>query len=165
MRATSLLLLFLIDLNKAREKDEARDWSRTKQAEREVYEWVLNRTSVLYIPPNIRYNRTVFINVDLFQVMEVDERKGMVEVKLSLDLVYYLYGLDWTHVFPNCASTELVVPRGTVWRPDLVFSNSIDVMGSWHHQSVGSDGRVVAFQDSLTVQYSCSFKMRNFPFL
>ena len=106
-------------------------WRSNKETEKQIFEWVLNGTTNLFMRPNIRYNRTVYVDLGLHQILAVDELQGYVEVKLYVAFTYYLEGIDWLEVFPDAPTKQLWLPAGTFWAPDMVFTNVIKVRSCW----------------------------------
>ncbi len=140
------------------------DYGMNKQLENDIYDWILNRTTKLYVPPNIRFNKTVFFNADLYQILEVNEIQGFVTVKIFVNFAYYLDGMNWTQPFPESPTDSLYLPGGTLWIPDLVFINAIKVKVAKQEQYITSEGLVLALGTAMVVKCSCGFNMRHFPF-
>ena len=83
---------------------------------------LLNKTTRNSVPePNI----TVQFNLNLFQLLELDEKQNMAIMRMFLAINYDLRKLQWD-VNSVKGVKEILLPPETVWTPDLVF---LDVSG------------------------------------
>ncbi len=163
MSFAQLILLLIAQLATVASNDNHTDAGNNRKLQSDIFEWVQNRTTAFFMPPNIRYDATVFFSAGLYQILGVDEIQGHVEVKLFYTIEYFLSEIGWLDRFPD-APAELLVPGGTFWVPDLLFLNAIKLRSSWGGQSIRDSGAVTAVEDSIVLKYSCSFYMRFFPF-
>ncbi len=71
-----------------------------------------------YFAPFDIVNNTVFLFVDLYKILGVDERAGSWTVKLWMYHYYYCPSIQWDpRDYAN--RTALHLPEGTFWRPDI----------------------------------------------
>ncbi len=139
------------------------EWNRSRQAEKDIFDWVLNRTTLSYQPLNLR-EKNVRLNIYLFQIPEIDESQGTIRLKLFLDMYYHLNGMNWTEQFPNSPTEGLWLPSGTLWMPKFVFLDAIEIRYFDLGQHMSVDGYALVMYSLVIIKNTCTFKMRHFPF-
>ena len=108
-------------------------------------------------------NNTVFLFVDLYQILEVDERQAIVSLRLWISLSYYLPDLEWDPA--KNGVTNVMLPAGSVWTPDVVLYDTADVVYHiFDRQQIYPNGLVVAGGSIVNIKLSCNFNVRLFPF-
>ena len=118
----------------------------------------------MYTPPNIRGNY-VFVSMDLHQILEVDEKEGFVKAQFFYVTCYFVEDLDWTAEVDDAdAPSEIWLPEGTLWTPQMVFSNAIRVIKMTSEQYANVSGFACPIRTVITVKFHCSFNLRHFPF-
>ena len=108
-------------------------------------------------------DNTVYLYIDLYQLLGVDEKQALVNLKLWFYLTYYIPDLAWD---PEAIGVYSVIfPPGTVWTPDVIFHETVDIVFSvYENQQITSTGMVSAITSGLNIQLTCSFDVRLFPF-
>ena len=71
-----------------------------------------------YSPPADLLNKTVFVFVDLYQLSDVNEKDGLITVKLWLYYYYYSESAKW-NVEDFGGIRSILVPRHTFWTADI----------------------------------------------
>ena len=109
------------------------------------------------------YNDSIYVEIDLYQLLDIDEKESVVSVKIWLGIYYYLPQLQWD---PTSNGPYMVAfATKTVWSPDLI---PIDVtksnLDANNDQFILYDGTVIATATGLNVEFACPLKMRQFPF-
>ncbi|XP_075254733.1 neuronal acetylcholine receptor subunit alpha-7-like [Convolutriloba macropyga] len=115
-------------------------------------------------PPAQLTNNTVYLFGDLFQILEVDERRGVIILKM---FIYHFYHSEFAKWDPNMYNgTKLIMAqKGTFWDPPIVLRDSIDVIyETYNDQGVLHEGYIYSLYQFLTVKLSCSFDVSRFPF-
>ncbi|XP_075244617.1 neuronal acetylcholine receptor subunit beta-3-like [Convolutriloba macropyga] len=117
-----------------------------------------------YAPPDDMKNNTVHIFIDIYQISDVNERQGVITVKLWLYYYYYSEHAKWNaseYRFPG-----LLVPKGTFWEADIVELDAIDIVHeSFERQLLFGFTGLVAYRTSIsTIKFSCTFDVSMFPF-
>ena len=72
----------------------------------------------LYMAPEAMTNNTVFIFVDLYQILDVNEKEGLVSLKLWVFYYYHLEHIRWDPA-EYAGRNTFVLPKGTFWAPDI----------------------------------------------
>ena len=78
----------------------------------------LNNVLPKYHPPHDMQNNTVYIYVDLYQILDVDEKNGVLSAKLWLYFYYYTPSALWDPNDYN-GTQGLLVPANTFWTADI----------------------------------------------
>ncbi|XP_075254734.1 neuronal acetylcholine receptor subunit alpha-10-like [Convolutriloba macropyga] len=115
-------------------------------------------------PPAQLTNNTVYLSGDLFQILEVDERRGTIILKM---FIYHFYHSEFAKWDPNMynGSDLIMVQKGTFWDPPIVLRDSIDVVyEAYNDQGVLHDGTIFSLYQFITVKLSCGFDVSKFPF-
>ena len=71
-----------------------------------------------YRPPEDMALNTVLLYVDLYQILDVDEKNGVITVKLWLYTFYFSESARWNSSDYGGLDT-LLVPAKTFWTPDV----------------------------------------------
>ena len=73
-----------------------------------------------YTPPYDMENKTVYFYLEMLQILNVDQKMGIWEVKFFVDIYYYTPSAKWDpKEYGNGTLDAMVVPAGTFWTPDL----------------------------------------------
>ena len=71
-----------------------------------------------FCPPPDLYNRTVYINLELTQFLQLDQKLGVIVLTLMVTLTYYVPSVAWDPVdFKGIRF--LALPENTAWTPDV----------------------------------------------
>ena len=97
----------------------------TLSSEQEWISSILNETTKNTPHTDMR-NKTVYLYVDLYQLLGIDEKEGTVNVKLWLFITYYLDHLTWDPVANGIYWVDL--PPYTLWTPDIVSFDETDII-------------------------------------
>ena len=63
-------------------------------------------------------NNTVYVYVDLYQILDVDEKNGVLSAKLWVYMYYFTPSAHWNR--SEFGGLDfVVVPAKTFWQPDL----------------------------------------------
>ena len=82
-----------------------------------------------YFAPFDMVDNTVYLYVDLYKILSVDEREGSWTVKLWMYLYYFCPSVAWDiSLYGN--RTTLIVPKDTFWHPD--FGNLVVCIFNYH---------------------------------
>ena len=75
-------------------------------------------------PPAQLTNNTVYLSGDLFQILEVDERRGTIILKM---FIYHFYHSEFAKWDPNMynGSDLIMVQKGTFWDPPIGMKNLV----------------------------------------
>ncbi len=139
------------------------EWKKSRQAEKDITEWVLNRTTTSYQPDNLE-DGVVRLDLSLYRILDIDDNQGTIRLKLLLSMYYHLDGMNWTQEFQDMPSQELSLPSGTLWTPKFLFLGAINVKTFDFSQTINTDGFANALFSMYIVKNSCFFNMRRFPF-
>ena len=88
--------------------------------ERDLMQFLEGRLTK-YTHPFDMLNNTVFIYFDLYQILEVDEKNGVLQAKFWLYYYYYAPSAEWEPEDYGNISTMLV-PAKTFWTPSISWS-------------------------------------------
>ena len=132
------------------------EWKKSRQTEKEIMDWVLNRTTTSYQPENLK-DGAVRLQIFLYQIVDINESQGTIRVKLFLVMHYHLDGLNWTKEFEDAPSQELWLPSGTLWTPKFFFLDAINVKNFDFGQHIANNGEATVLYSMYTVKNSCSF--------
>ena len=76
------------------------------------------RTIPKHVPPEDMFNKTIFIEFDLMQLLDIDEKNGIWMARASVFGLYVVPSARWDpELFNN--SNHLILPRYSVWNPDI----------------------------------------------
>ena len=132
----------------------------TREEEQEWVASILNQTTN-HTPHSNMLNNTVFICLDLYQLLGIDEKEGTVNIKLWLYITYYLPHIVWD----PATNGQYFMPPNTVWAPDIVSYDATEVVFDvFNRQLISFDGIVVASSTTVNVKVTCSISVRHFPF-
>ncbi len=135
----------------------------TRESELEFIESVLEK-STKYSPHPLMLNNTVFIHMALYQILSINEKEGTVNTKLWSVIAYYLPHLRWQPLSQG-APELLTLPKGSFWSPNLNLKDATEILYSSNDsQYVHYDGLVIIESKSLNIKFSCTLKLRRFPF-
>ena len=156
------LLLFLLLLQTVISGDHLED-ENVRQDENDLLNWVRNRTTTSYQPPNLKDN-SIRLLLSPYKILDIDETQGTLRLNVVMRMYYRLENMNWTKNFPDAPSHILRLPSASLWMPNLAFVDSINTETSDFGQHIMSDGLVSAMFSSVIVKNSCSFDLRRFPF-
>ena len=71
-----------------------------------------------YTPHGNMIDNTVYLYTDLYQLLDVDEKMGLVNAKIWMYLYYYLPDIAWDPADYG-GLDRFTVPKGTFWIPDI----------------------------------------------
>ena len=119
--------------------------------------------------------RTVYVEVLLMALQDVDEVEGTLEAMLSLDLswtdeVVNASGYNHSTLFGAASSgiTNMQIPYGKIWTPNLVLFNSMDgagdIGGSAYKPRYSFIDGNVTWSPRVKIQSSCSPDVTFYPF-
>ncbi|XP_075255777.1 neuronal acetylcholine receptor subunit alpha-5-like [Convolutriloba macropyga] len=116
------------------------------------------------IPPMDMVNNMVNVKIDIYQIVDIDEKDGLWTAKLYLYLFYDTPSARWNR--EDYGGIELItVPKDTFWSPDLTIQSSVRVnYDAYDKQTVWSSGNIVARSTVFSAQLSCEFNVKYFPF-
>ncbi|XP_075264708.1 neuronal acetylcholine receptor subunit eat-2-like, partial [Convolutriloba macropyga] len=120
-----------------------------------------------YVPPFDMEDRLVKVYLDLLQILKMDEKMGVWEVKLSIYLRYNSPSATWNNSQWGTQGLldALTFPHSTFWSPDIVALDvSEAVYESFEKQVIYSNGNVFAWSALMTVKLSCAFDVTYFPY-
>ena len=78
-----------------------------------------------HIPPNDMLNNTVFLRPDLAQILHVDEKQGLWEIKIWMFISYQSNSARWNSTYVTEKNetvklpSRLVFAKDTFWNPDI----------------------------------------------
>ncbi|XP_063717738.1 acetylcholine receptor subunit alpha-like 1 [Symsagittifera roscoffensis] len=103
--------------------------------------------------------------MDLFQILNVDVKNGVGEIKFFLYVYYTSPSAAWDPSLYGDGSMDIIlVPAGTFWSPDIVMLQTTEqTYSGFSRQGVYSNGTVVAYSSLLTMKMSCAFDVSKFP--
>ncbi|XP_075258337.1 neuronal acetylcholine receptor subunit alpha-5-like [Convolutriloba macropyga] len=144
--------------------EEADDLSNGVAEERYILGRLLKSLPRFSIPHDMKQN-TVYIYVDLYQILEVDERSGLLSAKLWLYYYYYSPSAMW-NLTEYSKTMVLVVPANTFWTADIIALNATEVKFEAFDRQVvyGFNGLVACSSSLITLQLSCSLDVSKFPY-
>ena len=134
---------------------------RSRADEQIIIDSLLNRTTKFTVPVK---NLTVVYTIELFQLLDIDEKQNLVTMRVWICINYTIPELAWDPAdFDNVSLVYL--PPGSVWTPDieLVDVSAIDYRG-FKGQALWWDGTVTARSSMVTLKISCQLQFLNFPF-
>lgn len=135
----------------------------SQEEENKFINSLVNKTSRYSKPPNL-LNDTVEFSLDLFQIVDIDERQGIIKIRIYVLVDYIIPELAWNPEDTNGVDYVLV-PEGTVWTPDLLFYDAVKVdYDAFSSQGISNDGTVTARTSSMTFQIACPWNALYFPF-
>ncbi|XP_075244296.1 neuronal acetylcholine receptor subunit beta-3-like isoform X2 [Convolutriloba macropyga] len=117
-----------------------------------------------YTPPADLLDNTVYIFMDLYQLLDVNEKDGLITVKLWLYYYYHSESARW-NVSDFGGIQSVLVPKNTFWTADIAL-DAVDVAyQAFDRQAVyHGSGLVSCWSSFVTVQVSCSFDVTLFPY-
>ena len=109
-------------------------------------------------------NNTVYFYLDLYQILSINEKEGVVNLKLWVFLSYYLPHLQW-NASDYGGISAVSLPENTLWVPDIVFFDATEVVDEvYTQQTIYNFGLVIAKSSTVNMKLTCDVKVRYFPF-
>ena len=71
-----------------------------------------------HTPPRDMVNKTVYLSLDLYHIVDVDEKNGILTVKLTFFMYYYTPSASWNESELGEINT-IAAPSDTFWTPDV----------------------------------------------
>ena len=134
----------------------------TLSSEQEWISSILNQTTKNTPHTDMR-NNTVYLNVDLYHLLGIDEKEGTLNVKLWLYVTYYLEHIAWDPTVNGIYFIDL--PPYTLWTPDIVPFDETDIIyQNFDRQSITFAGLVVAKSSTVNVKLTCDIHVKYFPY-
>ena len=131
--------------------------------EKSFVDCLLEKTTK-YTPDGQMLNNTVYIYIDLYQLLGIDEKEGIVTAKMWIYLMYNLEHLAWNPSMHEDVSS-VILPAKTFWTPDVVFYDAAKVVyDGFEEQQVFYSGIVIAKSAGMTLRLTCVFNVKLFPF-
>ncbi|XP_075249902.1 neuronal acetylcholine receptor subunit alpha-7-like [Convolutriloba macropyga] len=108
--------------------------------------------------------KTFFVQFDLRQVLDVDQKNGLWFARVALDIYYISKSASWDPSEFNDIE-YLTLPRGDIWSPDIVITNAIDTLYTANTDAFVHHLGIVSTRSSLVaVKLACSIDVTRFPF-
>ncbi|XP_075260046.1 neuronal acetylcholine receptor subunit beta-3-like isoform X2 [Convolutriloba macropyga] len=118
-----------------------------------------------FSPPADLFNKSVYPYFDLYKILDIDEKNGLISVKAFVCGYYYVPSVRW-NVSEKDGASQMFFPRFSFWTPDIVPLDAVDTLyESFYNQIVrGDNGMVAAYSSLVTIRFSCIFDVALFPF-
>ncbi|XP_075250326.1 neuronal acetylcholine receptor subunit beta-3-like [Convolutriloba macropyga] len=117
-----------------------------------------------YTPPFDMQDKKVFNKLDIYQIIDVNEKDGLLVMNMWSYMYYYSPSAVWNSTEYGGIDT-IKVPGKTFWSPDIVPLDAIRMTyEGFNQQVIQSNGLVVAWSSMITVQLSCNFDLTKFPY-
>ena len=84
--------------------------------ETELLDLVKSKLTTTSPPPGM-LNNSVFLYLDIYQVVDVDEKDGLISLKLWVYIFYFLEEPLWNENDYNVSMMQF--PEATFWEPDI----------------------------------------------
>ena len=136
---------------------------RSKSEEQQFIDTLVNNAT-LYSPHSNMRNGSVYLFMDVWQLLGIDQKEGTVQLKLWIYVTYYLPHLAWNPV--DFGGLEIVtLPADTVWTPDLIFYDATELQfNAYERQMIHYSGMIVPTTTLATMKLTCQQQVKYFPF-
>jgi len=131
-------------------------------SQRNLMEFVKSRMPEYGAPTDI-VNDTVWIASDIYQLVDVDEKNGILTAKLTTSILYKMESLQWDPEDYN-GTWHLIFNNNMFWRPDISIMEALEVKYDSSKLSyIDNLGYVVDTASRLTMKLTCGFDVTKFP--
>ncbi|XP_075254530.1 neuronal acetylcholine receptor subunit beta-3-like [Convolutriloba macropyga] len=117
-----------------------------------------------FSPPQDLFNQTVQIYLELYKVLDIDEKQGLINLKLILIVTYGSNIAAWNPEEHGGIGT-LTLPEHIFWNPPLILRDAVErSYEAFTDQMVLHDGIIISKMSFFTVKLACNIDATNFPF-